>query len=204
MKALVTSDGEQIQIRNIFTYEILMKFEDELAAALKHSCQCSESTKAWDAANYFKASKKRTKTQIEESIKKGKNAIGRIIEQLLHGNFPGVDKGKRDKICDAVVTVIVAAQKTLNLDSVTTGFKKTGQYPLDFQVKIGTYKAEISAEHYYNMFNNIDHFVAIFKRAGRITEAEFDEKILLDLMMIEPKAEKKKIKEYCINNVVFN
>jgi len=179
MKALVSSDGEQIQIRNIFTNEILKEFEDELAAALKHASSISEATNAWDACNYFKASKKRTKTQIDEALKKGKHAIGRIMDQELFKLFPSLEKAKRDKVCDAVVTVIVAAQKTLNLDSVTTGFKKTGQYPLDFQVKMGTCKTDITSDHYDNMFNNIGHFVDIFKREGRITEAEFDEKNII-------------------------
>lgn len=176
MKALVSSDGEAIQIAGVFEEEVLTELELAKIQMLKHSASASEDTNAWDATCYFKASRKRTQKAIDKHVKIGKEGVGRKIDAVLAKVLHFITKARRDFICDGLVKIIVASQQTLNLDSARSGFEKTGQWPLDYRTKMATCSTRLSAAENKNCIKNVDHFCEIFKRNGKVTEAEYDAK----------------------------
>ena len=176
MKALVTSDGEAIQIAGVFEDEILAALEFAKVQMGKHSASASDTTNCWDATNYCKASKKRSLQSINKHVKIGKEGIGRKIDDVLTRVIHFVTKARRDFICDAIIKIIVASQQTINLDSAISGFGITGQWPLDYKKKMATCSTKLSAAQNKNCIANVDHFCEIFKRNGKITEDEYDAK----------------------------
>lgn len=180
-RALVTMDGEAIQINSVFSEEVRVLLELNLIDVGKHCASSSASTNAWDACSFFKANKKAMKSTslINEVTAKGKYAIGRVIETNLTeciGNL--CDVPKREKIADALLRIIVSSQKTLNLSSIVNGFQLTGQNPLNFAVKMNaSYKGPtLSAAEWNHMQSDlvINYLTKMFKLQGHIKERDFD------------------------------
>jgi len=180
-RALVTMDGEAIQINSIFSEEVRVLLELNLLDVGKHSASSSASTNAWDACPFFKANKKVMKSAglISLVVAQGKHAIVRVIDKSLKDNIEDFcDKPKRDKIADALLRIIVSSQKTLNLSSIVKGFELTGQNPLNFAVKMNaSYKGpRLSGNEWSHMQSDLvlNYLTEVFKRQGHIKECDFD------------------------------
>jgi hypothetical protein len=181
VRALFTMDGEAKQTDSIFSDEVLAAFNLNLIDVAKHCASSSASTNAWDACTYFKANKKSlTNSKLVDMVaNQGKCAIVRVIDKNLSEIIGHLcDKPKRDKIADGLLRLIVSSQKTLNLSSIVTGFKLTGQFPLNFAVKMNaTYKGpKLSGKEWKHMQSDVvlDYLTEVFKAQGHIKESDFD------------------------------
>lgn len=182
VRALCTMDGEAKQTDSVFSEDVLLSFNLNLIDVGKHCASSSASTNAWDAATFFKASKKAlTNSKLVDVVtEQGKCAIVKAIDKKLLENIGDLcDKTKRDKIADGILRIIVSSQKTLNLSSIVTGFKLTGQQPLNFAIKMNaTYKKpKLSGTEWKHMQSNVvlDYLTEVFKAQGHIKEKDFDQ-----------------------------
>jgi hypothetical protein len=62
----------------------------------------------------------------------------------------------------------------ITFDSVVEGYRITGQYPFNFRVAMDKCTRQLSAAEYAVMEQSLPAMVTLFRRHGKITEADMD------------------------------
>jgi hypothetical protein len=173
-----TTDGEQRQIETFTQEDSIAMLEESKIIYGKHSASYSAKGNAFDAGNYFKATKARTKHMLKSEVEELTSHLRRRLDNYLTSSFSHITKAKRDHIADSCCRVTASCQKTCNLDIIKHGFEKSGQYVkdgFDFDTKMACCTSSIPDTHLNNMRKKFDDLTSIFREQGFITEQQLDE-----------------------------
>jgi len=175
--AFFTTDGEQRQIQTFMEEKSIDLLEEYKIIYGKHSASYSAKGNAFDAGNYFKATKMRTKHMLKQEVEEETYHLRRRLDNYVTNEISHMTKSKRDHIVDSCCRVTASCQKTCNINIIKHGFQKTGQYVnsgFNFDVKMSCCKSDISKDHLTNMRNKLEELTLVFRQQGFITEHQLD------------------------------
>lgn len=179
MMSFVSTDGEQLFIEVCMEDDISNAITEAKIYQVKHSASYSSKGNAWDAGNYFKATKKRTQTMIRKEVENSTYSLRRRLDSWLATEHTHISKAYRDHITDAICRLVTSCQKTINRDIIRNGFINTGQWSLDgsfsFDKKMSCCTTTISDKDMKVMREKFDTMVELMKsNGGYLTEVQMD------------------------------
>ena len=175
MNAFFTTDGEPLQVEVFMEPESIELFNDAMILDGKHSASYSAKGNSFDAGNYFKATKTKTRTTIKKEVELITNSLRRRIDSYMDSENGHMTKALREHIADAICRVVASCQQELSFDIIRHGFQYTGQYPFNFNDKMACCTTNIPLKEMTNMRAKFDQMTNEFKKKGYLTEAEMDE-----------------------------
>jgi transposase-like protein len=176
--AFFTTDGEYRQIEVMKEPQSVDLLEEANIIYGKHSASYSAKGNAFDAGNYFKATKYRNKYIPKAEVETYTSSLRRKLDQYLETEKNNLTKAKRDHIVDSACRLTTACQRTCNVSIIKHGFAKTGQYVdgngFNFDIKMSCCTSEIPPTELDNMRNRFSELTDVFHQQGFITEAQLD------------------------------
>ncbi len=169
--AFVYCDGEASQIAVIQKPENLSLLKSLNILIGKSPASCSGILQASDVADTFKAIKKRLKRG--EGVIDFTEDVNEDIMTILN-EMGGFTAEKKAIIIDALEYISFSVVNCARRDTVSAGYKRTGQFPVDFNktMSLTTYRfkpAEINA-----VIEAVPHLVEHMRKYGELTEALMD------------------------------
>jgi len=183
MRAFVTCDGEEAQIRVFQEAEMLILFLAALIDFGKTPASCSAICQSSDVSDFFKALKTLLANMHGQNWKK--QSLCANLKIILRARA-GISVANQDKIVDGLQKLVFGMQKVLNPDIIIKGYQRTGQdAPIGFDANgvptMAKFEAQmrlctsaITLEQMQNMKLQFPGMVDIMRRNGTITEAEMD------------------------------
>ncbi len=132
-------DGEYKQISVIQSPEVLKLLSDAGIDVGKTPASCSGILQASDVSNTFKGIKTRLRNLNDEF---GLNELQiQDIKDIL-ATFPEFTAARKKAIVSSLGKVVYCVTNSVKASTVSSGYKRTGQYPVDFKRTLGltTYK----------------------------------------------------------------
>ena len=177
MRAFVVCDGEPSQIQVFQEGFILDLMRVNQIDFGKSPASCSAITQSSDDSDFFKASKKKL-VRIRETdyISQGLNTrLHNIIAARKDADDQGrFTSAKKGLICNALQQVVYSIKHVLTPEIVKTGYKRIGQYPVNFKATIGRCTRQVTARDMDLMERALPAMVEIFRTTGKVTEAQMD------------------------------
>jgi hypothetical protein len=188
MRAFVTCDGEQEQIK-VFQHEDLLDiFSHAKIDFGKVSASCSGKLQSSDVSPLFRAIK--TKIHSVENRRYASELIHTALVPLLEKG--GYSPPMRAKINDSLQKVVNTIRAVMTAEMVVAGYERTGQYPLDFGITMRQSTYMFNLEEWDTITRNFDKAVKIFRLRGELTEAEMD---VLEIPSVKDSQRNKKPKD---------
>jgi hypothetical protein len=183
MRFFMSCDGEAKQIEVFQEQEILDLFKEALIDFAKTPASCSAICQASDASPYFKATKKRLRHQSIGFNPVQDDENENTIDQLKLALGERFASNKKGVIIKSLLKVVEAIRDTLTSSIVKTGYRVTGQWPIDFTSAMNQCSAvsQLSAAAYIHMRDKVETLAGIFRERGVLTEADMDEHGIVDL-----------------------
>lgn len=183
MRFFMSCDGEAKQIEAFQTQEILDLFKKALIDFAKTLASCSAICQASDASPFFKATKKRLAHQMIDFnpvLDDDYDHTVRLLKEVMAERFAS---GKKWVIIKSLLKVVEAIRDTLTSEIVKTGYRVTGQWPINFTLAMNQCSAVKTISHaaYRNMQDKVETLARIFRERGVLTEADMDEHGIVDL-----------------------
>jgi hypothetical protein len=170
MRAFVTCDGEQEQIK-VFQEETMLKvFEDVLIDFGKVAASCSGSHQSSDASPLFMAIKKKLQA-IEETNYKSALIYEGVKEVLADC---GYSSAMKTKIIESLQKIVKTIRSVMTAEMVIAGYERTGQYPVDFARAMRQSTYTYTVKEWATITGAVDSAVTIYRLRGELTEAEMD------------------------------
>lgn len=177
-EAVVTCDGEQIVMNEIFNNALRQEFTDHEVTLGKLPASCSGILQASDRAKTFLASKKRVKTIVEDDMDLTNPVLDANIKSAfkeLEAKFTiDVPSGKQDSIVYGCKAVMQAITDTVKPHVIADGFRVTGQYPFNISLMLDQSYADIGLELRQTMNSRLEHDLALFREQGYLTEEQYE------------------------------
>ena len=176
--AFVSTDGEYGYIQAAMANMNLLEESKILHA--KHSASYSAKSNAWDAGNYFKATKKVNSNMRRDEVIRMTSAVRRSLEKAFTDPVNSVlhlPVATRNHYIDGICRLVASCQCTLTPRIVSHGFALTGQYVNDafnFDTKMRCCTTYIPHDQLQLMRNQFQNLTAIMKENGCVTELEYD------------------------------
>ncbi len=183
MRFFMSCDGEAKQIEVFQGQEILDLFKEALIDFAKTPASCSAICQASDASPYFKATKKRLSHQPVGYNPALDDDYAHTVHDLKVAMGERFSSGKKGVIIKSLLRVVEAIRDTLTSAIVKTGYRVTGQWPINFTSAMNQCSAvkNISAAAYNHMQDKVGTLADIFRQRGVLTEADMDENGIVDL-----------------------
>jgi hypothetical protein len=140
----------------------------------KTPASCSAICQSSDAAPTFKALKKALKSVRDRPYKDAHHVTvteRQLTSALATRTFTA---DKRQKLVDALLQILFTMRNVITFDSVVAGYRTTGQYPFSFRTAMAKCTRQLSAEQYAVIEESLPAMVTLFRRHGKITEADMD------------------------------
>lgn len=170
MRAFVTCDGEQEQIRVFQEEDMLGVFENALIDFGKIAASCSGIHQSSDVSPLFRAIKK--KIQSVETTNYKSPLMSEALKDVLRGC--GYSSAMKTKISDSIQKIVKTIRSVMTAEMIITGYERTGQYPVDFARTLRQTTYTFSIKQWSSMTNAVDDAVAIFRARGALSEDEMD------------------------------
>ena len=171
MRAFVTCDGEQEQIK-VFQHEDLLDiFCDALIDFGKIAASCSGIHQSSDVSPLFRAIK--TKIHAVETRRYRSALINTALVTILESC--GFSAAMRSKISDGLQKVVSTIRAVMTAEMVVAGYERTGQFPVDFGVTMKQSTYTFTLLEWATMTENLELAASKFRLKGELTEAEMDE-----------------------------
>ena len=171
MRAFVTCDGEQEQIKVFQHGDLLDTFSDALIDFGKIPASCSGIHQSSDVSPLFKAIK--TKIHGVETRRYGSELIkNRLITVLASCGFSAAMKAK---VSDGLQKVVSTIRAVMTAEMIVAGYERTGQFPVDFAVTMRQAKYTFTLLEWATMTENLPIAASNFRLTGELTEVEMDE-----------------------------
>lgn len=170
MRAFVTCDGEQEQIR-VFQEDAMLKvFEDTLVDFGKIAASCSGSHQSSDASPLFMAIKKKLHAVEETNCKSA--LIFEAVKDVLAES--GYSSAMKSKVIESLQKIVKTIRSVMTAEMVIAGYERTGQFPVDFAKAMQQSTYTYSVKEWATITGAVDRAVAIYRLRGELTEAEMD------------------------------
>jgi transposase len=169
--AFVYCDGEAGQIAAVEDPEILKIFDSSRIIVGKTPASCSGILQASDVADTFRGIKKYLSsgtngTPLTEDLR------ACILDILTDAGISTSEKKK--VIVDALDQISNAINACSKKDTVAAGYKRTGQYPLNFNKTLSLVKHKWTNDESNAVQKAKPELIRIMKERGQITEDEMD------------------------------
>ena len=171
MRAFVTCDGEQEQIKVFQHDDLLDIFSDALIDFGKIPASCSGIHQSSDVSPLFRAIK--TKLDAVEKRRYGSALINTALVTILTSS--GFSAAMRAKISDGMQKVVNTIRAVMTAEMVVARYENTGQYPVDFSMTMRQSTYTFNLMQWATMTENLHIAASKFRLTGELTEAEMDE-----------------------------
>jgi len=184
MRAFVTCDGEEAQIKVFQETAMLKLFKDALIDFGKTPASCSAICQSSDVSDFFKGMKKLLRGVNNDNWKNAPLTKKLTIEFRSQG---GISALNQRKLVDGIVKISFCMQKILTKSIVRRGYQRCGQdapIGLDddgkptmskFLAQMSLCSHNISKKVMETLIQQFPRMVQIFRERGTVTEAEMDE-----------------------------
>jgi hypothetical protein len=185
MRAFVTCDGEEAQIRVFQEERMLQKFSTALIDFGKTPASCSAICQSSDVSDYFLALKK-TLSCLEGDIWV-KNHLSKKIKQIFNSRVRnGISSVNQTKIIVGLQKINYCMNKVLNKKIIVDGYVRTGQNaPIGFDAtgeptmskfyaQMSLCKSNISVPEMKILLDSFPQMVQLMRQKGTVTESEMD------------------------------
>jgi hypothetical protein len=170
MRAFVTCDGEQEQIKVFQEDTMLRVFEDVLVDFGKIAASCSGSHQSSDASPLFMAIKKKLQA-VEDTNYKSALIFEGVKEVLAES---GYSSAMRSKIIESLQKIVKTIRSVMTAEMVIAGYERTGQFPVDFAKAMRQSTYTYNVKEWATITGAVDCAVVIYRQRGELTEAEMD------------------------------
>ena len=188
MNAFISTDGEQIQIETFIEPQCSEMLKAASILEAKHSASYSAKGNAWDAGNYFKATKCRAKSMHSGTVSSMTAAVRRNLDAILT-ELTHLDVGTRNHMANAVCRIVAACRATLTFSIIQGGFIETGQWDpalnppgYNFDKKMGCCTSFIPPVDLTLMRSKLVELAALMRSQGLVTEAQYDVAGIIQVM----------------------
>lgn len=170
MRAFVTCDGEQEQIK-VFQEDAMLKvFEDCLVDFGKIAASCSGSHQSSDVSPLFMAIKKKLQAVAETNYKSV--LIFEGVKEVLAES--GYSSAMKSKIIESLQKIVKTIRSVMTAEMVIAGYERTGQFPVNFAKAMHQSTYTYDVKEWDLITGAVDKATAIFRLRGELTEAEMD------------------------------
>ena len=192
MRAFMMCDGEEAQIKVFQEEEIQNLFAENFIDFGKTPASCSGILQSSDVSMFFKATKQMLKTVTVDGLYKNRLLATNLKEafRAYRGQYSAttLSSAMESKVIDALQQIKYTISKTLDPDVVRKGYIDCGQdAPISlnddgeptfakYETCMRKCRRKLTRQECEVMKENFEHFVAIMRQRGRITEAEMNEK----------------------------
>lgn len=170
MRAFVTCDGEQEQIKVFQEDGMLKVFEDVLVDFGKIAASCSGSHQSSDASPLFMAIKKKLQA-VDETNYKSPLIVEAVKEVLTDSGYSHAMKAK---IIESLQKIVKTIRSVMTAEMVIAGYERTGQFPVNFAKAMRQSTYTYTMKEWATITGAVDRAVAIYRLRGALTEAEMD------------------------------
>lgn len=177
MRAFVVCDGEPSQIQVFQEGFFLDCMRENLIDFGKSPASCSAITQSSDDSDFFKASKKKLVRIRETDYKcQGLNTrLHNIISSRVEADGQmRFTSAKKILIVNALQQAVYSIKHVLTPEIVKQGYKRIGQFPVNFRASIGRCTRQVTARDMNVMEQALPAMVEIFRTTGKVTEAQMD------------------------------
>lgn len=92
-----------------------------------------------------------------------------------------------------MLLIVYVLKDTLTVSRIKDGYRKTGQYPIDFDKAMKKCTREITAEDLQHMKNSLSKLVEAYRARGEVTEEEFDQLGIIDVYQNQGKPKDERV-----------
>jgi len=185
MRAFVTCDGEEAQIRVFQEDCMLALFRDALIDFGKTPASCSAICQSSDVSSFFKAMKTSV-SNVQDQLWQNASLAKKIKAFFTSRATCGISAVNKSKLVDGLQKITFCMQKVLNKGIIKNGYVRCGQdapIGLDcdgkptmekFHAQMRLCKADITEGEMKILIDKFPDMVAIMRARGTVTEAEMD------------------------------
>jgi len=174
MRAFVSCDGELNQIRVFLEPDMIAFLNDALIDLGKTPASTSGMLQSSDVSDFFKAVKKRLRGLLLHDAA-NPTLIERIQQLLLRRVNNKFSSAMRKKIAESLTVVAFAIGGSLNPNIVKDGYKRTGQWPLNFALCMNVCHNPISIQDMIRLQAALPEAVTYFRQHACLPEAWMDQ-----------------------------
>lgn len=171
MRAFLTCDGEEEQIRVFLEPEIREIFADKCIDLGKTPASCSGALQSSDVSKFFLASKKVLKHTND--ISTVRNILATRISTLLQ-SIHVINPDRKTKVLQALLRIHHAINETLTPKIVQEGYRVSGFEPLSIDAVFNRCTSKLKEDPWKNIVDAVPVLCESMSRNGFLTEAEMD------------------------------
>ncbi len=174
-------DGENSQISSIQTPEVLSMLSDAGVDVGKTPASCSGILQASDVSNTFKGIKTRLKNLTDQS---GLGDTQILVISKILAPISGFTNAKRKSIINAFEKVVYAVKNSTKPESISSGYARTGQYPINFNRTLKLARYSYSKEDMKTIRSALPQLRKTMAEKGQISEAVMDKLKIVNVAKI--------------------
>lgn len=190
MRCFICCDGEAKQIEEFMKDPCLEDFNNAHIDLGKTPASCSGILQPSDVSVFFKASKRKLKSIIEQDKKYSYPLLESRLQEIFKGR-EGFSHGNR-KYVIALQKIIRALSEVYHKHTITDGYEKSGIYPIDFDKSMNMCTNTIGLKDRTNMLEKLPQMVTVFLEKGMLTESDMDD---AGIIKVEGRGRNKKAKD---------
>lgn len=171
MRAMVYCDGEEVQIRELQTPEMIALLADNLVDFGKTPASCSGKCQSSDVSYFFKGVKKFL--QLIDTHEWESPRLRDRLKALVKDRK--MTDSHKVKTVEGLQKIIYALKSVISRHVVADGYRMCGQHPFSFEKVLTTCTRPYSVREWTVILEKRGDLEALMESNGRITEKEMDD-----------------------------